>query len=886
MSNLGFWEKKGSAGGSSAPPGNLKVDVLFTTDNSGSMSAFQNWLFDPATAVALNDALVVNGIGAVNQDGLNTDNCNRIATSKYSEMLQLAYRDLVVVELDSTISTTVGSTPTFTSSTQTFNVTVSAANSVFYSLSGTDRNGSVGGNNVSVTVNVGDTVNFNLNNVSGHPFYIRNSAGGSNVSTPAATGQGSTGTSTVSWTPNTTGSYVYQCGNHGGMVGVINVNAATTVSIGGFTTYAYNNRTYISGFAPTSSNVSTTGDYINFDSHKYGSGDRVVYNSGGGTAIGGLSSGNVYFVNRVNNNRFRLATTRQNAINGTGVIDITGVGSGSNHSFTGPNELTMRETSGGGSTPAIPLGSSCSIGGTVIDYKRLEVPYKYYTPCDERIKYFWASNANGSSFNPNTATAGNATTPRNQFVTGIQEDSYNAIYNAYAIVRDGGDDYRPRSGSKGIVVASSNQQSILNGSPFGGALPTTSGNSYAAILQTLKDNNVSYVGMVGGYIASTIANRVEPYIRQAPDYGETGVPAADARGFVPLTGAVKETGGLDYTTQTTATAGIMNTIPVGWYRNVEMRLKTANATPDRIRANIRVNMYLSATGGGGAIVVDAVSRVSIGGYGYEPGDVLTVATTSNELTGLADELDITVASSGTEDEDYTGMSNVVIGGAFTPGEFRIITIDGFTSGGGGEATDRRVRELNFATFPDTMQGESGSFSTQSIRPVSGHVSTSNAKQTSGTNTQFSKTLVLTDVTGINVGDFVYDAISSNSTLRVPYNTTVTNVNTGTSTLTLSNPISETIAAGDTNVRVGPCDRDNFGWDYEKLARETNGALYFMPGPHYWSSANVIGTSSASPGLSSTQSTDDWQTIAIFQTWKVTFGRSIGRVFGQYLFKTA
>ena len=53
------------------------------------MSAFQNWLFDPATAVALNDALVVNGIGDVNQDGLDTDNCNRIATSKYSDMLQL-----------------------------------------------------------------------------------------------------------------------------------------------------------------------------------------------------------------------------------------------------------------------------------------------------------------------------------------------------------------------------------------------------------------------------------------------------------------------------------------------------------------------------------------------------------------------------------------------------------------------------------------------------------------------------------------------------------------------------------------------------------------------------------------------------------------------------
>ena len=782
MADLGFWEKKSTGGGGSAPIGNLRVDVLFTTDNSGSMSAFQNWLFDPATAVALNDALVKNGIGDVNQDGLDTDNCNRIATSKYSDMLQLAYRDLVVVELSQSIS----------------------------------------------GVSVGDT--------------------------------------NVQFT-----------------------NGATTYS--GYTVYAYNNRTYITGFAPTASNVSTTGDYIDFDNHKYGSGDRVVYNNGGGTSIGGLTSGTTYFVSRVNNNRFRLATTRANAIAGTGVVDITSVGSGSSHSFTGPYELTLRETAGGGTTLNIPLGSSCSTGGTVDNFKRLTVPYKYYTPCDERIKYFWASNNNGASFNPNTAFAGYATSPRGNgggnFLTGIQEDSYNAIYNAYAIVRDGGDDYRPRSGSKGIVVASSNQQSILNGysGPGAqGAVPISAGNTYASILQLLKDTNVSYVGMVGGYIASQIANRVEPYIRQAPDFGETGVPAADVRGFIPLTGAVKATSGLDLSTQTTVTAGIMNTIPVGWYRNVEMRLKTANATPNRTRANIRVNMYLSATGAGGAIEVGAGTNVSIGGYGYEPGDVLTVATTSNELTGLADELEITVAASGTEDEDYTGMSNVVIGGAFTPGEFRIITIDGFTSGGGGEATDRRVREINFACFPDTMQGETGSFNSQSIRPVSGHVAASNAKTTSGNTAQYSKTLVLTDASGVNVGDFVYDATSSNSTLRVPYNTTVTNVSGNT--LTLSHPVSEAIASGDTAIRVGPSDRDNFGWDYEKLARETNGALYFMPGPHYWSSQNSIGGSSSSPGLSGSQATDDWQTIAIFQTWKVTFGRSIGRVFGQYLFKTA
>ena len=75
-------------------------------------------------------------------------------------------------------------------------------------------------------VYVGDTINFNLSGVSSsHPFYVRVSSGGANVSTPTATGQGSSGTATVSWTPNTAGTYVYQCGNHPAMMGTITVQS-------------------------------------------------------------------------------------------------------------------------------------------------------------------------------------------------------------------------------------------------------------------------------------------------------------------------------------------------------------------------------------------------------------------------------------------------------------------------------------------------------------------------------------------------------------------------------------------------------------------------------------------------------------------------------------
>ena len=112
-------------------------------------------------------------------------------------------------------------------STSTYSISVSAYGASAYTLSGSDRNGSVSGNNATVTVNVSDTLNFVVN-ASGHPFFIKTSAStgtGNQVSTPAATNNG-TQSGTVSWTPNTAGTYYYICQYHGGMVGTINVSAA------------------------------------------------------------------------------------------------------------------------------------------------------------------------------------------------------------------------------------------------------------------------------------------------------------------------------------------------------------------------------------------------------------------------------------------------------------------------------------------------------------------------------------------------------------------------------------------------------------------------------------------------------------------------------------
>ena len=71
---------------------------------------------------------------------------------------------------------------------------MTAAGSSNYVLSGTDRAGSVSGNDPSVTVQVGDTINFNMNAGGSHPFVIKTVQGtgtSNQVTTGTYTGGGS-----------------------------------------------------------------------------------------------------------------------------------------------------------------------------------------------------------------------------------------------------------------------------------------------------------------------------------------------------------------------------------------------------------------------------------------------------------------------------------------------------------------------------------------------------------------------------------------------------------------------------------------------------------------------------------------------------------------------
>ncbi len=111
----------------------------------------------------------------------------------------------------------------FQPSSATYNINVTASNASNYTLSGSDRNGQISGNDPGITISLGDTLNF-IVNAPGHPFYLKTVAGTGTGNTVSGASNNGTTNQTVSWTPTQAGTYYYICSLHGGMVGTITVN--------------------------------------------------------------------------------------------------------------------------------------------------------------------------------------------------------------------------------------------------------------------------------------------------------------------------------------------------------------------------------------------------------------------------------------------------------------------------------------------------------------------------------------------------------------------------------------------------------------------------------------------------------------------------------------
>ena len=77
--------------------------------------------------------------------------------------------------------------------------------------------------------------------------------------------------------------------------------------------------------------VSISGDTLTFNNHRFVTGQKVTYNDGGGTAIGGLADGS-YFIIKEDQSTIKLASSASNAAAGT-AIDLTSGAAGSSHTL-------------------------------------------------------------------------------------------------------------------------------------------------------------------------------------------------------------------------------------------------------------------------------------------------------------------------------------------------------------------------------------------------------------------------------------------------------------------------------------------------------------------------------------------------------------------------
>ena len=78
--------------------------------------------------------------------------------------------------------------------------------------------------------------------------------------------------------------------------------------------------------------VSTSAETIRIPEHRFIQGQRVTYNNGGGSNIGGLTSGTACYVSFDSANTIKLATSLANANSNT-VINLSTVGGGTSHTL-------------------------------------------------------------------------------------------------------------------------------------------------------------------------------------------------------------------------------------------------------------------------------------------------------------------------------------------------------------------------------------------------------------------------------------------------------------------------------------------------------------------------------------------------------------------------
>ena len=189
--------------------------LAVTATEGGSVSS-SGGTYDDGTSVTIT-ATANEGYRFTGWEGSDSTSESLTVTLNSDQTYQALY------ELIAETSTSTDTPPPSTVAS-TYSISVSAQGSANYILTGDDANGSVSGNDPSVSLKVGDTFNFNVN-AQGHPFYLIKTSDGGVGSSNLIDGVSNNGaeSATVSWTPTEAGTYYYICEYHPSMLGTITV---------------------------------------------------------------------------------------------------------------------------------------------------------------------------------------------------------------------------------------------------------------------------------------------------------------------------------------------------------------------------------------------------------------------------------------------------------------------------------------------------------------------------------------------------------------------------------------------------------------------------------------------------------------------------------------
>ena len=206
------------------PPcsGSMTLDSALATDNQvvSPTTAITEIVYQISTNCTDTTTVSVTGLppgvtsnytvstGRVKLNGTPTST----ATGTYNYSILAIYDSTSGSTASSTVNGSISIAAAAASSitaSVTYNIDVTASSSSDYTLDGSDRDGTVSGQDPDLTFAIGDTINFNVN-ASGHPFYLKTIAGtGTGDQVSGLTNNG-TESATISWTPNTGGTYYYQ----------------------------------------------------------------------------------------------------------------------------------------------------------------------------------------------------------------------------------------------------------------------------------------------------------------------------------------------------------------------------------------------------------------------------------------------------------------------------------------------------------------------------------------------------------------------------------------------------------------------------------------------------------------------------------------------------